>query len=164
MKPEETMTVQNNSTVSQSISDLERIEEELLRTQALTEQDYLSIIEDKDEPMEVPRTKPEPTTQMTPEAAVTSKNRIETPKEIGINKPTPFNGDRTKVHSFIQECKVYLAINRRVYTTDEAKIVFILSYITEKEALKWKEIYLMSLTNDEGDIIFPTIKEFWSLI
>jgi len=114
--------------------------------------------------MEVPRTEPEPTTQKTPEAAVTSENRIETPKEIGINKPTPFNGDRTKVHSFIQECKVYLAINRRVYTTDEAKVAFILSYMTEKEALKWKETYLMSLTNDEGDIIFPTIKEFWNLI
>lgn len=36
--------------------------------------------------------------------------------------------------------------------------------MTEKEALKWKETYLTSITNEEGDIVFPTIKEFWELI
>lgn len=87
-----------------------------------------------------------------------TETRTETTKEIGINKPTPFDGDRKKVHSFIQECKVYLAINRKVYATDEAKVAFVLSFMTEKEALKWKETYLTSITNEEGDIIFPTIK------
>lgn len=93
-----------------------------------------------------------------------TETRTETTKEIGINKPTPFDGDRKKVHSFIQECKVYLAINRKVYATDEAKVAFVLSFMTEKEALKWKETYLTSITNEEGDIIFPTIKKFWELI
>jgi hypothetical protein len=32
-------------------------------------------------------------------------------KEIGINKPTPFTGDRKKVEIFIQECRVYLQVN-----------------------------------------------------
>ena len=29
-------------------------------------------------------------------------------KEITINKPTPFTGDRTRVRGFIQECLGYL--------------------------------------------------------
>lgn len=98
-----------------------------------------------------------------PEFTMT-RNRAENPKEIGINKPTPFNGDRMRVHSFIQECKVYLAINKKVYATDEAKVAFVLSFMTEKEALRWKETYLTSITNTAGDIIFPTIKAFWDLI
>ena len=69
-----------------------------------------------------------------------------------------------RVHSFIQECKVYLAINKKVYATDEAKVAFVLSFMTEKEALRWKETYLMSITDTAGDIVFPTIKVFWDLI
>src|SRR5271166_4756723 len=60
-----------------------------------------------------------------------------TPKEIGINKPTPFTGDRQKVNSFIQECNIYLTVNKGIYNTDEAKIAFILSYLTDKVALQW---------------------------
>lgn len=48
--------------------------------------------------------------------------------------------------------------------TDETKVAFVLSFMTEKEALKWKETYLSSITDDAGDIIFPTIKTFWQLI
>jgi hypothetical protein len=118
--------------------------------------------------MEVPYIEPVPTRQTIGTETISeftgTEGRKETPKEIGINKPTPFNGDRKKVHSFIQECKVYLAINRKVYATDEAKVAFVLSFMTEKEALKWKETYITSITNTAGDIIFPTIKEFWELI
>ena len=122
------------------------------------------------EPVEAPLIGPKPEPKETqPKDTMTGietkpETRTETAKEIGINKPTPFDGDRKKVHSFIQECKVYLAINRKVYTTDEAKVAFVLSYMTEKEALKWKETYLTSITNQDGDIIFPTIKVFWELI
>ena len=35
-----------------------------------------------------------------------------------------------------------------------------LSFMTEKEALKWKQMYLQSITNGEGEIQFPTIKRF----
>jgi macrodomain Ter protein organizer (MatP/YcbG family) len=95
---------------------------------------------------------------------IRNEDRKETPKEIGINKPTPFDGDRKKVHAFLQECKVYLAVNRRVYATDEAKVAFVLSFMTEKEALKWKETYISSITNSAGEIVFPTIKQFWDLV
>jgi hypothetical protein len=34
----------------------------------------------------------------------------------------------------------------------------------EKEALQWKQTYLKSLMNDEGEITFPSIKHFVSLL
>ena len=64
-------------------------------------------------------------------------------KEIMINKPTPFDGNRKKVEAFRQECNVYLAINKDIYMTDEAKIAFMLSFMMEKEALKWKMNFMM---------------------
>ena len=66
-------------------------------------------------------------------------------KEYGSNKPTPFSGDRTKVKAFLQECLVYIDINEDIYTTDKLKIGFILSYMNEKEARDWCELYLENL-------------------
>jgi hypothetical protein len=57
-----------------------------------------------------------------------------TPKEISINKPSAFTGDRRKIQEFIQECWGYLQLNKHIYDTNEAK-----------KALKWKEAYLASL-------------------
>ena len=61
-------------------------------------------------------------------------------KEKTINKPTPFTGDRTRVRGFVQECLGCLQLNKHIYTSDEAKIAFILSFLTEKEALKWRNL------------------------
>ena len=81
-------------------------------------------------------------------------------REKSIDKPTPFDRDRRKIIMFIQECCMYLQINKRIYTTNEDKVAFVLSYMTEKEALKWKQTYLRSIINDEGEIIFPMFKQF----
>ena len=58
-------------------------------------------------------------------------------KEYGLNKPTAFSGNRTKVKAFLQECLVYIDMNEEVYTTDKLKIGFVLSYMNEKEAKDW---------------------------
>src|SRR5271168_3267643 len=83
-----------------------------------------------------------------------------TPREFGLNKPTPFDGDRKKITTFIQEVKIYLTVNRQVYTTDESKVAFVLSYFTEKEAIQWKELYVEQMTDEIGDLAFPTFKKF----
>ena len=85
-------------------------------------------------------------------------------REVAINKPTPFSGDRKKIEDFIQECRVYLKINKNVYRSDDAKVAFILSYMNTGEALKWKKTYLKSITDDEGDMDFPPIKEFVKIL
>ena len=48
-------------------------------------------------------------------------------KEYGLNKLTPFSGNRMKVKVFLQECLVYV--------TDKLKIGFVLSYMNEKAGL-----------------------------
>ena len=63
---------------------------------------------------------------------------------------------RTRVWGFIQECLGYLQLNRHVYTSDETKIAFVLSFLTDKEALKWKETYLASLWDDNKGFKYPT--------
>ena len=88
------------------------------------------------------------------------ENKGELNKEIRINKPTAFDGNRKKVETFIQECRLYLQVNKKIYATYEAKVAFFLSFMTEKEALKWKQTFLWSITNSDGEMNFPMIKDF----
>ena len=62
-----------------------------------------------------------------PENEFPRKKKDSLLREKNINKPTPFTGDRKKVETFIQECKMYLRINRYIYEDDEDKIAFVLS-------------------------------------
>ena len=91
-------------------------------------------------------------------------------KEYSLNKPTPFSGDRTKVKAFLQECLVYININEDIHTTDKLKIGFVLSYMNEKEARDWRELYLENLEDPvTGRLVYLTFatlievqKAFWS--
>ena len=82
-----------------------------------------------------------------------------TPREFGLNKPTPFDGDRKKITTFIQEVKIYLMVNKHVYTTDESMVAFVLSYMMEKEAVQWRELYVEQMTDMNGDLVFSTFKK-----
>jgi hypothetical protein len=55
-------------------------------------------------------------------------------KEYGMNKPTPFTGNQTKIRGFFQDCLGYLDMNQSIYNTDRLKIGFILSYMNDGEA------------------------------
>ena len=62
-----------------------------------------------------------------------------------------------------RECRLYLQVNKKIYATDEAKVAFFLSFLsfmTEKEALKWKQTFLRSITNSDREMNFPMIKDF----
>ena len=54
-------------------------------------------------------------------------------------------------------------VNRNIYSTEEAKIAFILSYLTDKEALQWKEQYVDSIINATGAITFPPFATFLNM-
>src|SRR6202522_1043736 len=77
-------------------------------------------------------------------------------KEFRINPPTHFTGNRDDLDNFIQDCTLYLTLNRAVYETDEKKIIFMLSYMTEGTARAWKEAFVR-------DIINSPINDFGSL-
>jgi hypothetical protein len=88
-------------------------------------------------PISIP-TKPVMATTQT--QAVTEK-----PKEYGMNKPTLFTGDQTKIRRFLQDCLGYLDMNQGIYSTDRLRIGFILSYMNNGKATNWKEYYLDTL-------------------
>jgi hypothetical protein len=55
-------------------------------------------------------------------------------KEYGMNKPMSFTGDQKKIRQFLQDCLGYLDMNQGIYNTDQLKIGFILSYMSDGEA------------------------------
>ena len=82
-------------------------------------------------------------------------------KEYGLNKPTPFSGDQTKIKAFIQECLVYIDMNEEVYMTDKLKIGFVLSCMNEKEARDWRELYLENIEDPAtGKLVYLTFSAF----
>src|SRR6202522_2298137 len=77
-------------------------------------------------------------------------------KELRINPPTHFTGKRDDLDNFMQDCTLYLTLNRAIYETDKKKFVFMLSYMTEGTACAWKEAFVRDVidspTNDFGSI------------
>ena len=59
-------------------------------------------------------------------------------KEIALNKPNSFNGDREKSKGFLQSVEVYMDVNHEVYQNDLIKIAFILSFMNSGWAATWK--------------------------
>src|ERR1700684_3629634 len=80
-------------------------------------------------------------------------------KKYNINRPTPFIGDRNEIENFVQECDVYLTLNKFIYDNENAKVAFTLSFLTAGEAKKWKEQFIRACTTN-GEITFPTYAEF----
>jgi hypothetical protein len=66
--------------------------------------------------------------------SIVAQTQVEKPKEYGINKPTLFTSDRTKIRWFLQDCLGYLDMNQEIYKTDRLEIGFILSYMNNGEA------------------------------
>ncbi|PPQ94974.1 hypothetical protein CVT25_004233 [Psilocybe cyanescens] len=88
---------------------------------------------------------------------------INTPKtrELSLSKPMPFNSKRFKSKKFLQECILYMGINKDIYDTEPKQIVFILSYMQEGNTVIWKQQFIQNKLNlDTGDIDLPTYKEF----
>src|SRR5271155_5873457 len=69
----------------------------------------------------------------------TTTNGTKDPKEIKLNYLKPFSGKRESVKNFIQDCSLYLLVNRKTYDNDLAQIAFVLALMNEKDAAVWKE-------------------------
>src|ERR1700678_2067975 len=80
-------------------------------------------------------------------------------KELRINPPTHFTGNGDDLDNFIQECTLYLTLNRAVYETDEKKIIFMLSYMMEGTAHAWKKAFVRDVINSAGNS-FGSLKQF----
>jgi hypothetical protein len=63
-------------------------------------------------------------------------------KELNLNKPDTFDGDREKFRRFLQNVKVYMDINHEVYNMDLRKIAFVLSFMTTRATATWKAQFI----------------------
>src|ERR1700678_2869842 len=80
-------------------------------------------------------------------------------KELRINPRAGFTGNGDDLDNFIQDCTLYLTLNRAVYETDEKQIIFMLSYMMEGTAHAWKEAFVRDVTNTQTND-FGSLKQF----
>jgi hypothetical protein len=67
-----------------------------------------------------------------------------------LKTPTPYSGKREDLRKFLQEVKIYLLANGDAYPTNQDKVLFVLSYMSEGDAASWKEEFF-----DTKDQITP---------
>ena len=79
-----------------------------------------------------------------------------------LKKLTPFHGDRKLVKKFIQECDLYILRNLKDFPNDDSKVIFILSYMDDREAKKWKQYYIDNKVITAGSYIWPKLADFYT--
>ncbi|KAG2021239.1 hypothetical protein CC2G_006493 [Coprinopsis cinerea AmutBmut pab1-1] len=79
--------------------------------------------------------------------------------ERRINPPSPFTGKKEDLNTFLKDVKLYLKVNKHIYTDDDSKITYLLSFLKGDEASAWKEAWLRS-KETESDIELGTWKDF----
>ena len=81
-----------------------------------------------------------------------------------LKKLTPFYGDRKLVKKFLQECDLYILGNSKDFPDDTSRVIFILSYIDDREAEKWKQYYIDNEVITAGSYVWPKIAEFYAQV
>jgi hypothetical protein len=74
-----------------------------------------------------------------------SIQKTEYAKELRINLPKPFTGDRSQFPNFLDSLDVYLSINDGIYDSNKKKVGFALSFL-EGNASSWKTAFIQSHT------------------
>jgi len=75
-------------------------------------------------------------------ALTSSTSTPSTTMKKKLNTPTPFSGKRDDLRKFLQEIKIYLMANGDAYPTNQDKVLFVLSYMSEGDANSWKEEFI----------------------
>ncbi|KIM37951.1 hypothetical protein M413DRAFT_76544 [Hebeloma cylindrosporum] len=79
-----------------------------------------------------------------------------------LKKPEPFDGDRRKVDNFINECDLFFEGSpTKDFPEDKTKIIFILSYMSDGEAGRWRKDYIETkVRKADGSYNWPTKANF----
>ena len=64
-----------------------------------------------------------------------------TQKEVKMNTPTPFIGDRKKLEEFLIKTDMYLTMNEDTYNNDSQQIIFALSFMKDGTVGSWKQSF-----------------------
>ena len=85
-------------------------------------------------------------------------------KKTELNPPKIFTGKRTDLQRFLQDTFIFLMINKEHYNTDDKKIAFVMSFMTEGDAALWKQEFISRVIRDSitagNEITFGTYKSF----
>jgi hypothetical protein len=63
-------------------------------------------------------------------------------KELNLNKPDTFDGNREGFKKFLQDVKVYMDVNHEMYNNNLRKITFVLSFMMTGSAATWKAQFI----------------------
>src|SRR5271154_5132466 len=81
-------------------------------------------------------------------------------KEIRVNPPSIFSGNREELLGFLQDCEMYLKLNKEIYNSDEKQIIFVLSLLKGGTAAAWKEAFYQDSINKDRDPDYGKAKDF----
>ena len=59
--------------------------------------------------------------------------------ELKLNPPKPFTGKREELKKFLQDVKLYLFVNKKIYDHPAKKISIALSFMNKGDTVSWKE-------------------------
>jgi Ty3 transposon capsid-like protein/Zinc knuckle len=63
-------------------------------------------------------------------------------KELNLNKPEAFDGNRDGFKKFLQNVEIYMDVNHETYNNDLRKIAFVLSFMATGSAATWKAQFI----------------------
>jgi len=90
------------------------------------------------EHMEPEQAPPPPASPANPTPPITVNA---TQKEVKMNMPTPFTGDRKRLEEFLIETDMYFTMNENTYNNDNQQIIFSLSFMKDGTAGSWKQSF-----------------------
>ena len=93
-------------------------------------------------------------------ASLQGKERLH--RKIHVAKPTPFSGQRKDFKSFLKSLRLYLLAANDELVTNNDKIIFTLSFMTEGLAGLWADNYLEEcnmVITDEWETFLTKLKE-----
>jgi hypothetical protein len=73
---------------------------------------------------------------------ITMAQPTNSPKELNLNKPDTFNGNREGFKKFLQDIEVYMDVNHKIYNNNLRKITFIPSFMTTGAAATSKAQFI----------------------
>jgi hypothetical protein len=85
--------------------------------------------------------------QTLPIPTITMAQPVNGSKELNLNKPEPFEGNRDNFKKFLQNVEVYMDVNHETYNNDLRKIAFILSFMASGAAATWKAQFIEEAYN-----------------
>ena len=77
------------------------------------------------------------------------------PTELRLNTPKAYNGSPTTAKYWLNSVRTYLLINKDVYSTDNKKVRYALSFMTEGTAKSWAAIRTQTALDASSFGTFP---------